>query len=454
MPPLLAPARGIAAALSGRPGADAAGELLDQIVDGLESSGVPAASAGRPTLAVLFASSHHAGRIGALLDALRKRLNPACLIGVTGEAVLGGSVEQEAAPGVSLLAAHLPGASAHAFSTEDLPLAYAAPENGGFTISSDGPDEPADPDDFARLATATGMAVDHRATILFADPFSTRVPELLPALGAAQRLAAPGAGLAPILGGIASAGSRPRGNALIINDRVLDAGVVGFTLRGSIRVDAVVSQGCLPFGPNLVITAASGNVIRTLGGKPALAALDEAIESLPEARRQLLSRGVFLGRVVNEFKTRFGRDDYLIRGVTGFSKEGGELAINDLARVGQTVRFHLRDARTADEDLGLLLDGQRLHGPPLGALLFTCNGRGRRMFAQPNHDAAAIASLFHPGEPGEVRAKGGEAIAAASPAGRPSAPVAGFFAAGEIGPVGDRAFVHGFTASAAIFREP
>jgi small ligand-binding sensory domain FIST len=35
----------------------------------------------------------------------------------------------------------------------------------------------------------------------------------------------------------------------------------------------------------------------------------------------------------------------------------------------------------------------------------------------------------------------------------PGTPVAGFFAAGEIGPVGGKNFIHGHTASFALFRE-
>jgi small ligand-binding sensory domain FIST len=64
---------------------------------------------------------------------------------------------------------------------------------------------------------------------------------------------------------------------------------------------------------------------------------------------------------------------------------------------------------------------------PAGALVFSCNGRGQSMFGEPDHDATLVQH--------ELR----------------SPPAAGFFAAGEIGPVGGRSFLHGFTATLAVF---
>jgi small ligand-binding sensory domain FIST len=234
----------------------------------------------------------------------------------------------------------------------------------------------------------------------------------------------------------------------VLNDRVLNEGLAGVSLQGPIRVESVVSHGCRPIGPNLIVTAARGNVLARLGSTTALDALSAAVDSLPQADRALLSRGVFVGKVADEYRDRFGRGDYLIRGVLGVSKDSGEISLNDELRVGQTVRFHVRDAASASADLAMLLDAQRLSPPPAGALLFTCNGRGRHMFDAPNHDAAALARLFDDSAPGESRARAGRSIDA--PAHAP--PIAGFFASGEIGPAGSVTTTHGFTACAALFR--
>jgi small ligand-binding sensory domain FIST len=213
-------------------------------------------------------------------------------------------------------------------------------------------------------------------------------------------------------------------------------------------VDTVVSQGCRGFGPATVITKAKKNLIFELGGRPALHVVRELVEELPDAEKKLLERGLFVGRVVNEYKDRFGRDDFLIRNVLGVEESQNAIAVNELVRVGQTVRLHLRDARTADEDLAMLLDAQQLRDPPVGAMLITCNGRGTRLFESPHHDAAAIARAFAPTRAGEDLSKGGLPFDAEGP----SIPLAGFFAAGEIGPVGEQSYIHGQSAVIALFR--
>jgi small ligand-binding sensory domain FIST len=436
----------MASALSSAAGAAAAEEACDQVLAGFEREQVR----GSPEFVLAFASKDHVRGFGEIAKVIRRRLNPRALIGVTAESVIGGAIEQEGAPGLSLLAARLPGVECTPFTIEDLPLIYSTGVGLAGLPSRGEADDFGDEGDITRLAAATGIDALHRATFLFADPFTASVPMILPALAAARRLhrdehAPPG----PVLGGIASASARPKGNALLMGERVLDSGIVGLTLRGAVRVDAVVSQGCRPFGPALLVTAARGNVIKKLGGRPALQVLNDAIESLADEERELLRKGVFVGRVVNEYKDRFGRGDFLVRDLMGVSKDSGEIAIREHVRVGQTVQFHLRDARSADEDLAMLLDAQRLYSPPLGALLVTCNGRGRRMFAHPNHDAAAFARLFTPDDPGEKLARGGNPLSAD---GISAAPLAGMFATGEIGPVGDEVHTHGFTACAAVFR--
>jgi small ligand-binding sensory domain FIST len=236
----------------------------------------------------------------------------------------------------------------------------------------------------------------------------------------------------PVIGGMASAGAAPGQNTLILNDETFRAGGVGVSVRGNVTIDTLVSQGCRPIGKPLVVTGAQRNVIKTLSGRPAMEALREVIEGLSEQDRALLPKGVFIGRVINEYKERFGRGDFLIRGVLGADEKSGAIAVADAVRVGMTVQFHLRDATTASEDLELLLAAQSMNDPPVGGLLFTCNGRGRRLFERADHDAATISGSFSPTP---------EWFA-----------LSGFFASGEIGPIGDSSFLHGHTACLALFR--
>jgi small ligand-binding sensory domain FIST len=273
------------------------------------------------------------------------------------------------------------------------------------------------------LRRFVGLGEAPGTVVLLADPFTTPATALLPALTTCG-----GGRPVPVVGGMSSGASQPGLNVLALDGQILRNGAVGVTLGAGCDVDVVVSQGCRPVGKPVVITRARGNVIQELGGHPALDAVQEMAGSLEPAERELLSGGLLLGTVVNEYKQRFGRGDFLVRNVLGYDKQHGAIAVGDLPRVGQTVQFHVRDAATAHEDLQLLLDGQQVKDPALAALLFTCNGRGSRLFQERHHDVRTIRQRL-----GEV-------------------PLAGFFAAGEFGPIGDRSFLHGHTASLALLR--
>lgn len=388
--------------------------------------------AGPIDLAVVFFSAAHVDVAAGLSTIIRRRLSPGCLIGVSAESVMGGRIELERVAGISILAARLPGCTLTPFHSDRLLPVQDGPEG------------------LARLAGAIGAGPNLRATMVFADPFSVPTVNLLPALNHARTRTADGTPLGHIIGGMASAGRGPGGNALILNDRIVRSGGVGISISGHVEVDAFVSQGCRPFGPNMVVTKAKGNVIFQLGNRPALDVVSEAIEELGEGGRELLKSGLFIGRVINEYKERFGRGDFLIRSVIGVDQNNNALAVGDLMRVGQTVRLHVRDAATADEDLGLLLDVQKLKPAPDGCLVITCNGRGTRLFDEPHHDAAAICRAFDPPESGEHKAKGGKAYGSDDA----TVPLAGFFAGGEIGPVGQESFMHGHSTCVALFRRP
>jgi small ligand-binding sensory domain FIST len=382
---------------------------------------------GSTDLALLFATFAHVPVMESIAAAVRRELHVDCLVGVSGEGVVGGRIEVERAPGVSLLAARLPGVSLVPFSGDELMPYEDSPEG------------------VARFGRAFGADQELRAAFIFADPFSVPMNGLLGTMNRARVEGRIGA----LLGGMASGSAKPGGNTLVLDDAVYRAGLVGVGLRGRVRVDTLVSQGCRGFGPTLVITKAKKNLIFELSGRPALTVVREEVEALPEAEKKLLERGLFVGRVVNEYKDRFGRDDFLIRNVLGIEERHNAIAVNELVRVGQTVRLHLRDAQTADEDLAMLLDAQQLRDPPVGAVLVTCNGRGTRLFDSPHHDAAAVARAFSPIRAGEDLSKGGLPIDAEAP----SIPLAGFFAAGEIGPVGDQSYNHGQSAVVGLFRQ-
>lgn len=357
-----------------------------------------------PDLAFVFASHHYASRFEELAASLKKALGAALLLGCTGETVIGGSRECEDSPALSVWCASIPAAVLTPFelSFEETPdglLCSGLPEN----------------------------LVEHReetrAVFMLGEPFSS-LPQPVIDLVADEL---PGV---PLLGGMAS-GAGPGENRLFFNDRLIEHGAIGVVLRGGPRVRSIVSQGCRPIGTPFVVTRAERNIIYELGGVAPLQRLQALYPELSPRDQQLVETGIHLGVVMNEYQESFQRGDFLIVNVHGADRTTGALATGGLMRVGQTIQFHIRDAETADEDLRQLLDQHRVPSGPRGraALLFSCNGRGSRMFPDPNHDALAVQECLGP------------------------MPLAGFFAQGELGPVGGKNYIHGFTASVALFEE-
>lgn len=354
-------------------------------------------------VAFVFFTTHHRDEAADILAHVQNDLGPRLLIGCSAEGVIGGEREIERSPGLALLAGSLPGVRVHPF---HIPMDHWQDLLG---------------DDDA-MRDRMGCGPQTRAIVAFGDPFTTPMNQLLPRL---DRIA-PGA---PLVGGMASSGRQPGENTLLLDDRLCVDGLVGISLSDRLDVQTVVSQGARPIGSPMLITRAKENVIQQLGGKPPLGVLRELILSLSEHEKQLLGHGLFLGRAISEYRDSFGRGDFLIRNIIGVDEEQQWIGVGDFVKVGQTVQFHVRDADTADEDLSSLLAGaQTDRAPAAGGLLFSCNGRGTRMFDTPNHDIAVARQRM------------------------PTTPIAGFFAAGEIGPVGGRNFLHGHTASFALFR--
>lgn len=376
-----------AAAISEHPVAtQAVGELAGAVLEQLDGR--------RVDLLTVFISPHFAGAAEDIGAVLRAVLEPRSLIGSTNAAVCGTGREVEGSPAISVWAASF-GA------TEARTVALDIDQFG---------------DGAALLGWPGDEVGDAHTLILLPDPFTFPVDGVLDAFSMSHPALR-------VIGGMASAANGPGTDQLIVDDRVLTRGAVGVVLRGSDPVSAVVSQGCRPVGQPFTVTDVDGNHVRGLGGRSALERLQEIAATMPEEERELLQHGLHVGLVVDEHLVEFGRGDFLVRSVLGARSEDGALAIGAHVEVGQTLQFHVRDAAAADADLRQMLVGHSADG----ALLFTCTGRGARLFGVPNHDVEIVADLLGP------------------------IPLAGGFCAGEIGPVGRASHVHGFTASLALF---
>jgi small ligand-binding sensory domain FIST len=347
-------------------------------------------------VALVFAGQDNLAHAGMGLDAVHDRLRPAALAGCGAQGVVGTAREVETG-GVVVWAASLGAGQAESFHLE----AVSAGEG--------------------RMAI-TGMpdVSEDEALVMFVDPYTFPAEALLAEIASSS----PGV---PVVGGLAAAESAPA--ALFHGASVSPMGAVGVVLS-DVTVNCTVSQGASPIGPEMVVTACDGNVVEELASRPALDRLMDAIRNeLSPDEQALATQGLLVGIVIDENRPDYERGDFLVRALMSVDEQERTITIGERVRVGQTVRLHVRDAASADVDLRDALEraARELDRPAAGALMFTCNGRGSHMFGSAGHDADALAREIGP------------------------APAAGFFCAGEIGPVGARSFVHGFSTSVALF---
>jgi len=356
---------------------------------------------GRLDLVLAFVSGPGPERTSTAAEVLRRELPAATFAAVSARGVVTREHEVEHGEALSAVAARLPGVEVKPFLlTQDLwaePIATEAE----FDLRAPG---------------ARGAEL----VIVLGDPFSLDMERVL---GLFNRWV-PGV---RVVGGLASAATKPGGNTLVLNDWTAHEGGVAIALHGALRADVVVSQGCEPIGPPLDVTHAEDNLIFTLDGQPAVERIEQVLRAVPENERDRLKQGLYLGRPARGDAS--GRGDYLIRNLLGADRDRGALAVADVVGLREKVRLHVRDGRAAQEDLDMLLSPQAFDTAASGALLFACNGRGKALFGAPDRDITTLQQAL-----------------------KAAAPCAGMFCAGELGPVGERNFLHGHTASIAIVR--
>ncbi|MFD0685093.1 FIST signal transduction protein [Actinomadura fibrosa] len=368
-------------------------DLSEAAADAVEQALAPLSAP--PDLVCVFVTGDDPDAIAAAARRAADAARGAVVVGCSASGVIGAGRGVEEQGAVSAWAAVLPGARLEPFrletlKAEDRLIVVGMPEGRD----------------------------DDVVGVLLADPYSfpvdafvERSDDALPGL--------------PLVGGLAE--GENRGDVrLFVGGEVFQDGAVGVVIGGSVAAATVVSQGARPIGPDMVVTKADENVLYELAGVPALEKLEQIVLDLPEEDQELAGRGLLIGVAMDEYADEHEHGDFLVRGVVGADTDSGAIAIGDVVDVGRTVRFQVRDAGAAEEDLAALLERFDL-APVEGVLLFSCNGRGRAMFPDSDHDAKVLDRAFGP------------------------AGIGGFFAAGEIGPVAGRNHVHGFTASILAF---
>ncbi len=356
-----------------------------------------------PDVVLLFASPAYSDSFPELVRETRERTGAGTLLGCAASGFLANGAELEHRPGLALIALWLPGATLQPIRLHQ--------EHVGLLREPE------------RWIAATGTPPDRiNAWLLFAEPYRIDVQAVIQGVEQIH----PGAA---IVGGLSSGNTQERQTAIFFDDQVYDEGGVALAIGGPYRLLPFVSQGCGPIGETWTITETDRNALLAISNRPVLDVLRDTLASFPEPRRQQAMSRLVVGFAADEYRDEFHRGDFVVRGVIGIDQERGAIIVGGMPRVGQTIQFHLRDARAADVDLHQTLADARATTRDcalVAGILCTCNGRGTSLFNTPNHDAAAVQAAF-----GDV-------------------PVAGLFCAGEIGPLGKRAVLHGFTATLGL----
>ena len=403
-------------ALSTCPSLEAAiAEVVDRVQKSLTAT---------PDLGLVFISSAYASEYSRLMPLLREQLSVPVIIGCGGSGIIGmnshGETQEiEGEPALSLSLAHLPDVQVQAFH-----------------IPGDGlPDLDSPPNTWVDLIGVAPQEEPH--FILLADPFSA-INDLLQGLDFAY----PGSSK---VGGMTSAGAMGVQSALFCNYKLYREGTVGVALSGNIVLETIVAQGCRPIGQTYQVTACERNIVLELAtqdnvektsseieSRRPLEVLRDLLQSLSEEDRQLAQHSLFVGVARDEFKQQLGHGDFLIRNLLGVDPRVGAIAIGDRVRPGQRIQFHLRDARTSEEDLELLLHRYQKDSSgtteAAGAVMFSCLGRGKGLYGKPDFDSQLFGRYLS------------------------NIQLSGFFCNGEIGPVGGSTFLHGYTSVFGICR--
>lgn len=356
------------------------------------------------SLGLVFIAPALFSQAAQVLEILRLQARIPLLMGCSSQGLIVGDEELEAANGVALGLYSLPGADLKAF--------HFSPED-----VQENP-EP----DYWRKQTGVEPAQTN-GWLAFLDPYRFDCEAWLKGWNRAF-------GPLPVFGGLASGPFNEARTQVYLNGEVFEEGSVALSVGGDVRLDGVTSQGCTPIGDTWTLTRVDQNIIQEIGNRPAYEVLAETFNGLPLEEQRKARGNLFIGLVVNEYLEDFHRGDFLIRNLLGADPRSGCIAVGALPRLGQTVQFQHRSAVAATEDMGELLGRAKARlarATVYGGCLCSCNGRGQNLFGSPNHDARMVQERFGP------------------------IGLAGFFCNGEIGPIGPTNFLHGYTASLALF---
>lgn len=362
-------------------------------------------SATEVSLGLVFMSPKFFPHAQQVLEILRVHAKIPLLVGCSSSGVIAGSEEIESAGGLSLSLHSLPGAMLKAVRFTQEQVEASGGEDNYWPVE-------------------TGIVPQNvNGWLTFIDPFHMDAEAWLRSWNKDYSSL-------PVYGGLASGTFPEPFSQVYLNGDVFEDGGVAIAVGGDVALSGVVAQGCTPIGEAWTLTRVEQNLIRHIGNRPAYTVLAETVNQLTPAEQQQARGNLFIGLVVNEYLEDFHRGDFLVRNLIGGDPNSGVLAVGALPRMGQTIQFQRRDAATASQDMNDLLATAKTNLADTtiyGGCLFCCYGRGKGLFSKVSHDAGLVQKHF--GALG----------------------LGGFFCNGEIGPIGEKNFLHSHTAALALF---
>ena len=356
------------------------------------------------SLGLVFMTPRFFSQAKQILEILRVHARIPLLAGCSSTALVAGNEELEENPGIVLALYSLPGAKLD-----------------GIYFTQTQVEEADGPTYWQELTEVTASQTNGWLT--FIDPFHLDSESWLRTWNESY------SGL-PVYGGLSSGVFSDQVTQVYLNGDVHEEGGVAISVGGDVKLAGVISQGCTPIGDTWTLTRVEQNLIHKIANRPAYEVLSETVNEMPADEQKKVRGNLFIGLVVNEYLDDFHRGDFLVRNLLGGDPQTGVLAVGAMPRAGQTMQFQRRDAEAATEDMNELLGRTHIQlggATVYGGCLCCCNGRGKHLFGESGHDAQLVQKQF-----------GGIGLS-------------GFFCNGEIGPVGQKNFLHGYTASLALF---
>ena len=361
----------------------------------------------KPDLGLVFISSHHSSSYEEITEKIKEKINCEFILWCSGSGVIGEGKEFEYLPGVSLTVASLPNVTLKPFHfTQDI---------------LPNPDESPD----AWKESVDVLDDDPKTIILFPDPFSIRTEYVLDGLD----FAFPNT---KIIGALASGGNKPGDNALFVNGETYSKGCSGVVISGDFELDILVAQSCRPIGEPMIVTQSNNNVINELDSDLPIVAIKKLYDELPEDEKGIMNNALQIGILMDRLGDIDDEITYMIRNISSIDKDTGSISIGESITDGQVVQFHLRDSGAAQEELKKMLTEYKINDDQIikSTLMFSSVGRGKYLLGESHHDINLYKNIIDN-----------------------NSPITGFFSNGEISPIGDRTYLHGYTSSFAIFRE-